>query len=153
MRILLLCLILPLAAVTRGADASVDPQLMRWIGKPWPPAGAVTPDTSLGKGRWVVLIYDPSCGHCQSMAADYADLAHTWKAHDRLIRVALIDADPDSSIRKDWPENDVLAAILNSGTELPVPVVLILDAGKIVAAREGWEPIDWGSPSFARWIR
>ena len=64
-----------------------------WLGASWPPVGAVDVAADLSRGRWIVLIYDSSCGHCRSRAADYAEMDQDFQAHGVRTRVALIDAD------------------------------------------------------------
>jgi len=123
----------------------------RWVGRPWPPTGTVSAPSALSEGSWVVILYRSSCGHCQAAAAEYAELARVWQSQNRKIRVALLDADPESGIEKPWSRLGLLEGALEQpGLYRADPVVIVLVAGRIVAVQEGWGSIDWDSPPYSK---
>jgi len=137
-------------ALARQADASLE----HWVGRTWPRPGMVSVPSPLSEGSWVVLLYRSSCGHCQATAAEYAELARIWQSQNRKIRVALMDADRESGIEKQWSRPDLVEGTLEQpGFYRTAPIVIVLVTGRIVAVQEGWGSIDWSSPPYSQWIK
>ncbi len=139
-------------ALVHGRTIEATPE--RWLDGPWPPPGALNVPADLGRGRWIVLIYGSACGHCQSMAADYADMDHDWQSHGKKTRVALIDADADQGLEKPWARPGLIeGSLLQPDQYRNTPIVLLVVDGRVRAVREGWDEIDWSIPPYSGWIR
>ena len=139
------------SAVFTWRVTSHDPTL--WLGKPWPPPKTVKVSADLSAGRWVVFLYHSWCGHCLSLVADYAEWDRVWKLQGRKVRVALIDATPDSGIEKTWSTPGLVEGSFETiSLYRNDPMVVVLDGGRIVAVHEGWDHLDWDKPPFAKWI-
>jgi thiol-disulfide isomerase/thioredoxin len=109
----------------------------------------------LSQGRWVVLLYSSSCGHCEGLAQRYAELAEEWKAQGRNLRVALIDAEPRLRIGFGVPPprpSVVEGTLDNPELFHGEAVVLLLDQGSVTSVQEGREEIDWSRPPFSSHI-
>lgn len=96
--------------LARNTDA--DPS--HWIGWSWPPAGAVNIPADLSQGRWVVLLYDSSCGHCRVKADDYAAQADLWQSQGKKIRVALVDAGREAPVTQTSSDSDLVRGALQN---------------------------------------
>jgi hypothetical protein len=135
-------------AVNRAPQAPSPPG--QWVGQTWPTPGALDTVADFRAGRWVVVLFNASCGRCQAVADDYADLAQLWRSERREIGVALI-----STVAETAPVSAPEVATGRFHTTQPYgtpPVVLVVADGKIVAAHEGRDSVDWTAPPFAAWL-
>jgi len=125
-----------------------------WIGRSWPPVGAVDFPADLSRGRWVILIYSSNCGHCTSMASDYAQSAGEWQAEGKKTRLALIDSEfgfkPDNSLS---PAGVVEGNLVHADFYHHEPILLLLVEGRVKAIKDGWEVADFSHPPYAEWIQ
>jgi len=86
----LLVALLCVSAV-RGSEEVSDPDVVVLTEKNW---DSIVPKEDLV----LVEFYAPWCGHCKSLAPEYAKAATTLKAHDPPIMLAKVDATIDSGL-------------------------------------------------------
>jgi thiol-disulfide isomerase/thioredoxin len=156
-RILLPLVLIPavtlyLAVMTLAGHPS--PKARIEVGNPWPPKGAVDCPADLSQGRWIVLIYDSTCGHCRSLASDYTRDASDWGAPAKRTKLALLDAGiPDEQDTTAQLSQVVRGSLLKGEFYEHAPILLLLDQGKVLGIEEGWGAVDWSDPIHAPWIQ
>jgi thiol-disulfide isomerase/thioredoxin len=143
------------------AGARADRQLVvldsqKWLGQPWPLAQYVDAWPELARGRWAVLLYSWSCGHCPEMVQAYGDLAADWQARGAAERVALIDTSVDETpaeVEKTLKQLPALHSRLQAPREwfITMPTVVVLKEGRVVAVAEGDEDCQWDAARLGRW--
>jgi len=124
------------------------------FGRFWPTSGDIDIPADLTRGRWIVLLYNSSCGHCSSMAADYAEAAQTWKMDGKKTRLALLDSDFGFEPESHRTSPGVIdGKLIQQDLYRGMPVLLLLIDGRVEAVEEGWEEIDWMRPPHSGWIQ
>jgi len=124
------------------------------IDSEWPPTEVVDLPSDIFQGRWIVLIYQSSCGHCRIMASNFAAQEQLWQSQGKKVRLALIDANPDPSQEKPWSRPGLIQGrLLPSEFFHETPIVLLVVGGRVRAVREGWGEIDWNSAPYSGWVR
>jgi hypothetical protein len=64
----------------------------RWIGRALPIQSKIDGGSQLARGEWSVVLYRPSCAHCQSIMRRYDELAANDELRER--RVAFVEIPP-----------------------------------------------------------
>ena len=150
--ILLLAIVSYGLGLSQGRNPVAEPE--NRFGRFWPLPGDIDIPVDLSQGRWIVLLYNSSCGHCSSMADDYAESAQKWCEQGKKTRLALIDADFGSESETPTSHLGVVGGkLMRSDLYRNIPVLILLVNGRVWAVEEQWEEIDWSRPPHSGWIQ
>lgn len=128
-----------------------------WVGRPWAVGEKIDLWPQLAHGRWAVLLYSWSCGHCHGTVADYGRLAGDWAAKGEARRVALIDTSGDETpegrqVMASMQESPALRGRLHGPPEwfIASPTLVVLENGRVTAVAEGEGDCAWDEGKFRK---
>ncbi|MCR4412773.1 MAG: hypothetical protein NUV77_10155 [Thermoguttaceae bacterium] len=139
-----------------GRIALLEPET--WVSKPFPLLSHIDIGEQLARGRWVVVLYDCHCRHCQALFPKLARLSHLSVASE-VYQLAVVEMPGNGSASgrtllaspccvrarlkpsRDWFAETPVAIMLSDGVVLAVRVreriaPLLLDENERVAALE-----------------
>lgn len=124
------------------------------MGQPWPSPGEVDCPADLSRGRWIVLIHDPSCARCRSRAAVLVGKADSWASGGKGVRVALLEVDSPADGEAIVASPAVIrGSLLRGDLYQHAPLLLLLEEGRLRGMHAGWDEVDWSATPYSSWIR
>jgi len=123
------------------------------VGMTWPFPGFVDLPSQFARGRLVLLIHDPDCHRCVSLAESLAEDARQWAASGKNCRLALVEEGGVESGQSPPPSGIERWVLKEPLPDHRGPILALLQNGRILAVEETWQPPDWSDADHAWWVR
>ena len=130
--------------VGKSSFVFLEPE--KWTGKRFPLLNHIDIGEELGKGKWIVVLYDHNCPHCQAAMPQYGIVSKELAKQNGAPRVVLVEVPPyDGTLALSCNSSSCARGKLNNTREwfLEAPLELSLDNGVVLFGTGHGNGLQW----------